>query len=313
MKTLLVALGGNALLKKGEKASISKQFENVVRVVKKLALLAKKYKLIITHGNGPQVGASLIRVEQAMGKTYSLPLQILVAETEAEIGYIIEQTLRNELRKHNINKPVASILTQVLVNKNDPAFAKPTKFIGPYYNKKQAKKLRRKGMHIKPDPRGGYRRVVASPSPLKIIEAKIIKKLTRQAIIIAAGGGGIPVYKQRNKLYGIEAVIDKDLASAVLAADVKADLFLILTDVKCVYLNFKRKTQKSLRKMNISLAKRYLKQGQFPAGSMGPKIQAALEFIRFGGDKAIITSLEHAYDALKGETGTQIYRSMLHE
>ncbi|MBU2496738.1 MAG: carbamate kinase [Nanoarchaeota archaeon] len=307
MKTLLVALGGNALLKKGEKASVERQFKNVSEVSEKIAPLAKKYKLVITHGNGPQVGASLIRVEQALGKTYSLPLEILVAETEAEIGYIIEQTLRNELRKNKICKSVGNILTQIIVNKNDSAFKHPTKFIGPFYKKPEADKLKRKKIQIKQDPRGDFRRVVASPNPVKIVESNIIKELSKHAIIIAAGGGGIPVYKKAGKLKGIEAVIDKDLASAVLASDIKASIFLILTDVKSVYLNFKKENQKAIKKMNTKLAKQYLKQEHFLDGSMKPKIQAAINFLQKNKTgKVIITSPEFLEKALKGKEGTLI-------
>lgn len=302
---ILVALGGNALLKKGERISIGKEFENVSKVMKELAELAKKHELVITHGNGPQVGAALIRVEQALGKTYALPLEILVAETEAEIGYIIEQTLRNELRKLKSKKPVVSILTEVVVDKKDKAFKNPTKFIGPYYTKKQAKRLIRKGIKIKPDPRGGYRRVVASPKPLKIVEASIIKKLIKDSVVIAAGGGGIPVYYERGKLKGIEAVIDKDLASSVLASDIHADLFLILTDVENVYLNFRSSKQKKITKMNLKEAVEYSKQGHFGEGSMFPKITAAINFLKKNNKgKVIITNPKNLKKALKGKKGT---------
>ena len=249
-----------------------------------------------------QKGKKPARLERRVRVTF-----FLVAETEAEIGYIIEQSLRNELQKMKVNKPVISILTQVLVNKDDKAFKNPTKFIGPFYNKKQAEKLKRKGMRIQPDPRGGYRRVVASPLPLKILEADVIKKIISNTIVIAAGGGGIPVYKQGDKLKGIEAVIDKDLASSVLASDIKADLFLILTDVSYVYLNFKTKAQQKLKKINLKQAEKYLRQGQFPEGSMGPKIKAAINFLKKNRkSKVIITSPDKIEKALKGKEGTLI-------
>lgn len=308
MKSILVALGGNALLKKGQKG-IAAQFRNIEKTTNKLASLAKRNVLTITHGNGPQVGNALIRVEEALGKAYSLPLQVIVAETEAEIGYILQQSLRNHLKKLGIQLPVISILTQVIVDKNDPSFKLPTKFVGPYYKLHEARKLTKKGMHIKRDPRGGYRRVVPSPRPKRIVEANSIKKFTKEAIVIAAGGGGIPVIEERGQLKGIEAVIDKDLASAVLAIDIKADLFLIITDVPCVYLNFKKKNQKALRKLTVKQAREYIEQQQFPAGSMLPKIKAAINFLeqRKQG-KVIITSPEKLDKALKGREGTLIVR-----
>ena len=308
MKTCVIALGGNALLKKGEKVTISVQYRNIENTIKKISFLVQKYNLVITHGNGPQVGNALIRVEEALGKAYALPLDVVVAETEAEIGYIIEQVLGNELKAHHSKKAVVGILTQVLVNKNDGAFQNPSKFIGPFYSKKEAENLRLKGLHVKLDPRGGYRRVVASPTPLKIVESDIIKKLGKDTIIIAAGGGGIPVYEEKGKIHGIEAVIDKDLASAVLARDVSADLFLIITDVPYVYINFKKKNQKPLKSMNVKRAMQFLKQGHFGEGSMKPKVEAAINFLSSGGKKVIITSPQNVEKALKGRSGTIIVK-----
>ena len=293
----VIALGGNVLLKRGEPLSFDTQERNVRKAVKSIKNVAKNNKIIITHGNGPQVGNIMIQVESALGKAYPVPLHVAVAESEGEIGYLLEQALYNELKK-----PVASILTQVIVNRRDPAFKKPTKPIGPYYNKRQSMILQKKGYSMK-KINGGYRRVVASPKPLRIVEAPIIKKLAFMNIIaIAAGGGGIPVFKKHG-LHGIDAVIDKDLASACLAKSIGADMLLILTDVSCVYLNYGKKDQRQLNKLTINEAKRLLAEGHFPEGSMGPKIEAAIEFAEYGG-KAIITNFSSLRAAVAGKSGT---------
>lgn len=307
MKKILIALGGNAILKKGEKPSISNQFENTEKALSHIVNIIKRNKVVITHGNGPQVGNILIRVEEALKEAYPIPLEVCVAESQGEMGYMIEQTLINLFKKHRISKPVVSILTQVLVDKKDPAFRKPTKPIGPFYTKKQGEVLKRKGLTIVEDAGRGYRRVVPSPKPIKIIEAKVIEKLLNQKIIvIAAGGGGIPVCKKYNELQGIEAVIDKDLASSCLAKTIKADTLINLTGINKVALNYGKKTQINLSKMTLKEAKKYLKQGHFPPGSMGPKIQAAIEFLTKGGKRVIITSPEKLEKALKGKDGTLI-------
>ena len=294
---IVIALGGNALLKRGEKLSIGTQEKNVRAAVKSIKNITKKHHAVVTFGNAPQVGNIMIQVESALGKAYPVPLHVAVAESEGEIGYLLVQALHNELKK-----PVVSILTQVIVDKNDAAFKNPTKPIGPYYSKKEMTILREKGYSMK-KINGGYRRVVASPKPIKIIEAPVIKKLTSMNVIaIAAGGGGIPVYKKHG-LHGIDAVIDKDLASACLAKSIGAQLLLILTDVPCAYINYGKKNQKELRKLSIKEAKKLLKEGHFPAGSMGPKIQASIEFAESGG-KAIITNFASLKKAMKGKAGT---------
>ena len=303
---IVIALGGNAIMPKGEKASIKNQFKNTEKAVENIAKLAQKSpRIVLTHGNGPQVGNILIRVEESLGKAYSIPLEVAVAESEGEIGYILGQALRNEFAKKGISKPIVSILTQVLVDKNDPMFRKPTKFVGPFYSEKQAVLLKKKGLKVKKDSNRGWRRVVPSPKPLKIVEVKIIKKLVEQkVIVIAAGGGGIPVYKSKNILKGIEAVIDKDLASACLATSIKAGSLIILTGVKKVYLNYSKKNQKPIKKMNVKQAKKFLSEGHFPEGSMGPKIRASINFLEGGGKKVLITSPKYLLKALKGKEGT---------
>ncbi len=306
MKTIVVALGGNAILKKGDKPNISKQFFNTQKALNYITGCIRNYRVVLTHGNGPQVGNILIRVEEALGKAYSLPLEICVAESEGEMGYLIQQTLRNILAKKNIRKPVVTLLTQVLIDKRDKSFKNPTKFIGPFYDEKQANLLREKGLKIKKDSNRGYRRVVPSPKPLKIVENNVIKGLLKNNIVIAAGGGGIPVYKKNNVLHGVEAVIDKDLASYVLARDVKAEYLFILTGVDNVYLNYGKRSQIPLKKIKTKDLKKYYKEGHFPEGSMGPKVEATIKFLENGGKKVIITTPKLLEKAIKGEAGTII-------
>ena len=302
MKKVVIALGGNAILKKGEESSIARQFENTKNALKPLIKVIKNNSVVISHGNGPQVGQLLLQDP-------NMPLDVLDAETEGQLGYLIQQSIYNLFRENRIKRNVVSILTQVLVNKKDSAFRNQSKFIGPFYNKKQAELLKKKGFIIKEDIGRGYRRVVASPKPLVIIEADIIRDLlSSNIIVIAAGGGGIPVNYQNNKLKGVEAVIDKDLASACLANGIKADTFIMITDVDKVYLNFKKKNQKALNKVKLNEIKRYYKEGHFPPGSMGPKIEAAINFLGNNGKKVIITNIKNIEKAINGKAGTIIER-----
>ncbi len=271
-KTAVIALGGNAILRREDKASVDAQFENVKKAAHNIAKLSKKYRLVLTHGNGPQVGNIMLRSEQS--SAYKIPLYVAVAESEGEIGYVIQQVLQNTLKE-----TVVSLLTQVLVEKKDCAFRNPTKPVGPFYTKKEAMHLAKQGMIIRKVDHG-FRRVVASPAPIKIIEASAIRELASSGfIVIAAGGGGIPVFMKSGKLQGVDAVIDKDLAAACLAKDVKADLLFLLTDVSCVYLNYGTKKQKPVKRLTAKTAQFYLNHKQFPAGSMGPKVQAAINFL----------------------------------
>ncbi len=305
-RIVVVALGGNALVKKGEQITIANQMKNVSEAMRHLIGILKDYNVIISHGNGIQVGEILIRVEEALGKAYTLPLEVCVAESEGELGYLIEHALHNVLLENHVHKPVISLLTEVIVDKNDPAFKHPTKPIGPWYNKEQAEKMQENGFNMVYEVKRGYRRVVASPTPKKVENSGIIKKLVRDAIVIAVGGGGIPVIKEGNRMKGVSAVIDKDLASACLAKDIKADLLLILTGVKNVYLNYGTNKEQPLSKLTIKQAQQYLKEGHFPEGSMGPKIQAAINFLKHGGKKVIITSPSCVEKALRGKEGTTI-------
>ncbi|RME26095.1 MAG: carbamate kinase, partial [Candidatus Zixiibacteriota bacterium] len=264
---------------------------------------------VVTHGNGPQVGNALLRVELARDKAPVLPLGVLVADTEGGMGYMIEQSLQNRLRAEGINRPVITIITQMLVDRDDPAIANPTKFVGQWYSEEEARKLMaERDWQMKPDSTRGWRRVVASPTPRKAIEAPTIKKLVAEGnIVIAAGGGGIPVYlDEKNNLEGLDAVIDKDLASAVLADEIGADSLLILTSVDQVMLNFGTPQEQALSRCTLSEIKQYQDEGHFPPGSMGPKIQAAIHFLEHGGQSVAITSFANARKALRGEAGTTI-------
>lgn len=309
---ILVALGGNALLQRGEKLSIATELANARTAIHHLAPLLKKEKLVITHGNGPQVGALLLRSELAKDAVYALPLAVCNAASEGEIGYVLEQELRNVLSRKKIRRDVAGLVSLVEVAKNDPAFRRPTKPIGPFYTKKEAAKLRKKGVAIIEDAGRGYRRVVPSPKPLRIISSAVIEKLVRSGVIvIASGGGGIPVVHTKTGWRGVDAVIDKDHASARLAHDLGVGTFLMLTDVPCVYLNYRAKNQRPLHHLTSAEAKKYLANGEFAEGSMGPKIEAAVTFLTDGNHharKAVITSLALADAALRGTAGTIISR-----
>jgi carbamate kinase len=311
-KTAVLALGGNAIIKAGEKGTITQQFANTRDSLGGIVeLIRQGYKLAITHGNGPQVG-NLLRQQEAGEKEgiAPLPLGVLNAATEGTMGYMIEQSLQNRLLLNGIPKQVITIISQVVVDKNDPSMLNPTKFIGStYYSAEQAEELRKTlGWTLKEDAGKGYRRVVPSPLPQQIIPAETIKELVQRGeIVIAAGGGGIPIYIEDNGTYeGVDAVIDKDFASALLALNIDADLFVILTGVDKVSVDYGKESQRDLDLLTVDDAKRYYGEGQFPAGSMGPKIKAAIDFLERGGKEVLITSIEKIVDAFAGKTGTRI-------
>jgi carbamate kinase len=301
--TLLVALGGNALIRKGEEGTIEQQFKNLAVPIRQIAALARSYRVIITHGNGPQVGNLLLQQESCRGVP-PLPLEILVAQTQGQIGYMIESSLDSALMDLGIHiKPLVSLISYVVVDEKDPAFCDPSKPIGPVY---QRKKDAPAGYPIKKTAKG-YRRVVVSPKPVTIIEKREIKKLIDQDfIVICCGGGGIPVIREKRAFSGVNAVIDKDLVSAKLAEEVGVDIFLIATDVGGVALNYGRPDQKFLSSVTIPEAEKYLMNGQFPAGSMGPKIQAAIQFLQSSGNRAVIASVAEIEAAVLGKAGTEI-------
>lgn len=306
-----MALGGNAILKYTDRGTAEEQFENVRRTAKYLVRMIKEgYKIIITHGNGPQIGDILIRNERCADILPPMTLDVLGAESQGMIGYMIQQAMWNELRREGLNIPVITFVTQVLVDKNDPAFGNPEKFVGPFYTHMEAEKLMdERGWILRDDAGRGFRRVVPSPKPKSIVEIDTIKRLYGEGVVvIAAGGGGIPVFeKEDGSLQGVEAVIDKDLTGERLATSIGAETFLILTNIEGVAINFRKPNQKFLKEMSIVQAREYLEQGQFERGSMKPKIEAAMKFVTNGGKKVIISLLELGEKALKGEAGTLIH------
>lgn len=309
-RTALIAIGGNSLIRAGERGTIEEQLANAHATARALAgMVHRGWRIVITHGNGPQVGAALMRSERAAGEVYTHPLDVCVATTQSEIGYLLQRAMEFELRQLDLTTPVITVLTQVRVDPADPAFANPTKPIGPFYSKKEAEeKQKRLGWNIVEDSARGYRRVVPSPEPMEVFEQHIIRKLVDDGlIVIACGGGGIPVIEyEGHRVEGSEAVIDKDRASALLAAELGVDLFVISTDARQVYLDFKKPTQRGLDRVTAGELQQYFDDGQFPPGSMGPKVESALRFLRDGGKEVIITSYEHLVDALDNRDGTHI-------
>ncbi len=309
-KTAVVALGGNAITLPDEEDTIANQFRNTRSSLDGVVELARNgYKLVLTHGNGPQVGNAILRVELARGKAPILPLGICVADTEGGMGYMIEQSLQNRFKQEKISRPVVTLITQVLVDEKDPQIQNPTKFIGQFYSEEEAQRFaRERHWVVKKDANRGWRRVVPSPIPISIINAETVKTLVNAGtIVIAAGGGGVPAYlDNRGLLEGLDAVVDKDLASAVLAREIGAEILIILTSVDKVAKNFGTERQELLDIIPVGEAERLLAEGQFPPGSMGPKIQAAINFIRNGGKEVIITSFNNTGKALKGKAGTRI-------
>jgi carbamate kinase len=310
-KKIVVALGGHAISHQFEEGNIHQQFANTRQsLVGVVDLISHGYKVLITHGNGPQVGNALIRVEESRHLIPVLPLGVIVADTEGGMGYMIEQCLLNKMHDRHIKKDIATLITQVLVDPDDPSIQNPTKFVGPFYSEAKLKEMsKRPGWILKEDSGRGWRRVVPSPIPIEIVGKRIINLLIENDIVVVtAGGGGIPVYiDKKNGWYeGFDAVIDKDLASAVLAKDVGAEELMILTAVDKVALNFRKRNQKFLDCMTVKEASKFLTDGHFPAGSMGPKIQAAINFLQNGGERVIITSSEKSLEAIQGKAGTVI-------
>lgn len=312
-KLAVIAFGGNALLRGNQSGTISEQESNTFETCSfLLELIKKKYSIVITHGNGPQVGNILLRNEAGYDnyKIPKMPLDICVADSQGGIGYMIEQQMRNVLSKHKLKRNILTLVTQVVVDRNDPAFKNPTKPIGKYFLKEEAELLSRaNNWEFREDPRKrGWRRVVASPVPVEIMNTDIIKHLISKGnIVVAVGGGGIPVmWKEPDFLEGIDAVIDKDLASARLAIDLGADELYILTDIPKVCINFQKPNQKELDKMTLRQARKYLKAGEFSPGSMAPKIQAGIQFTAATQKTTIITE---ASELLKPDAGTKIIYS----
>ena len=306
----MIALGGNALLQRGQKGSFDDQYQNIKGTVAKVAdLLERGHKIVLTHGNGPQVGATLLRHEAAKNIVPPFPLDACGAETQGFIGYMIQQALRNELKSRGIDKFVVTMITRVIVDKHDSAFQNPTKPIGPFYTKEEADKVREQKpeLVIKEDAGRGFRRVVPSPDPKIIAERLAIRALVDAGfVVVACGGGGIPIIEENGNAVGVEAVIDKDLAGQRLATLIGANIFIVLTDVNGAYVNYGKPNQEIIKEITTGKLRNYSREGQFKEGSMAPKIEAAIRFVESGGERAVIAALGELIEALDGKAGTQI-------
>jgi len=306
----IVAVGGNALIKDNQHKSVQDQFDAAVDTMAHIAdMIAEGWNVVVTHGNGPQVGFILRRSELAAHELHEVPLDYCGADTQGSIGYMFQQALYNEFRHRKMQKSAVTVVTQTIVDRNDPAFQNPSKPIGSFMDEEQAKmRMEKDGWTVVEDAGRGWRRVVPSPIPLRIVEADAINALIEKGfVVIGVGGGGIPVIETpEGKLVGVEAVIDKDFGAAILASMLKADLFLISTAVEKVAINFNKPNQQWLDQMTAAEARQYVQEGHFAKGSMLPKIQAILKYLDNGGKKALITDPAHIKDALNGKTGTWI-------
>ncbi|MGD0813143.1 MAG: carbamate kinase [Verrucomicrobiota bacterium] len=310
MKSIVIAIGGNSLIKDAQHRSVPDQYAAVMAAARDIAgLVERGFRIVMTHGNGPQVGFILLRSEHSRGLLHPVPLDSIVADTQGALGYQIQQALENEFRRRGLKNSVATVITQTLVDRHDPAFAKPDKPIGEFYTREQAEdRMRVEKWDMVEDAGRGWRRVVASPQPVRIIEAGVIKHLVKEGyVVIAAGGGGIPVVADdQGMLTGMAAVIDKDLAAAVLAGEIGASHLVISTAVERVCLNFGKPNQRSLDCITVAEARQYITEGHFAPGSMLPKVQACIQFIEQGGREALITCPEALAVALEGRGGTRV-------
>jgi carbamate kinase len=309
MKRVVIALGGNALLRRDEDDTADNMRRSARFAAERIAdIAAAGWEVVVTHGNGPQVGRILLQQEAARGQVAPMPLDICGAESQGQIGFLLQVTIGDVFFERNMERPVVTVLTLTRVRSDDPAFHNPTKPIGPYYQEEDAHRLeedQRYSMARSPD--GGWRRVVPSPEPYSIVEAPVIRRLVADGVVvIAAGGGGVPVYEDGPRLTGLEGVVDKDLAAAILARDVEASVLLILTDVDGVYRDYGTDRAELLRGLNSGEARSMLEAGAFGEGSMGPKVHAAVRFVEAGGERAVIAALEDATPALEGEAGTTV-------
>ena len=310
MKILVIAIGGNSLIKDAKHQSVPDQYAAVVETVRHVTdLLERGYRIVITHGNGPQVGFILLRSEHSRGLLHQVPLDSIVADTQGALGYQLQQALENEFRRRGLKKSVATVVTQTLVDESDIEFAKPTKPIGEFFSREQAeKRIRVEKWTMVEDSGRGWRRVVASPRPVRIIESEVVKHLVKDGyVVVAAGGGGIPVVAdEKGILSGVPAVVDKDLASAVLAKEILADLLVISTTVEKVSLDFGKPNERTIALMTVAEARQFIGEMHFEPGSMLPKVEACVQFIESGGREAIITSSKALSAALDGQTGTHV-------
>jgi carbamate kinase len=307
-KIAVLAVGGNALIKEKGKESIADQYAAASETMGYVAeMIASGWDVVVTHGNGPQVGFTLRRSEMAASELPPVPMDYAGAETQGWIGYMFQKALHNEFEKRGMQKHAATVVTQCLVDKDDPAFKKPSKPVGSFVDAQQAERLKAQGKNMVEDSGRGWREVVASPQPKEIVETAAIKKLIDSGFtVVACGGGGIPVIKEGGALKGVAAVIDKDFASSLLAKEIGAELLLISTAVEQVALHFNTPQQRSVAKMTVAEAEQYIQEGHFAAGSMLPKVQAAVRFIQNGGQRALITDPPNIGRALAGETGTWV-------
>jgi carbamate kinase len=309
VERVVVALGGNALLRRGAEDTYDEMYRAARIAAEKVAdIAAAGWEVVVTHGNGPQVGRILMQQEAAARQVNPMPLDVCGAESQGQIGYLLQVTLGDVFFERGMERPVVTILTLTRVRPNDPAFRRPTKFVGPYFTEARARKLEeQRDWVVRPDPHGGWRRVVPSPRPYSIVETPVITTLVAGGVIvIASGGGGVPVIEKGPRLIGKEGVVDKDLAAAILAKEVEASLLLILTDVTKVQRGFGSLMPEDIDRMTVAEARSLLKRKEFGAGSMGPKVEAAVEFVDSGGGRAVIADLDQATQALDGRAGTEI-------
>jgi carbamate kinase len=309
MERVVLALGGNALLRRGADDTFDEMYRSARAAAERIAdIAAEGWEVVVTHGNGPQVGRILLQQEAASGLVHPMPLDVCGAESQGQIGYLLQVTIGDVFFERGMERPVATVLTLARVRPDDPAFERPTKPVGPFYDEAEAGRLsEERGYTMAPDAHGGWRRVVPSPRPYSIVETPVVRRLVADGVIvIAAGGGGVPVIEDGPRLVGVEGVVDKDLAAAILAHEVEATTLLILTDVRAVQRGFGTDRAEELRRLSVGRARELLLAGEFPAGSMGPKVEAALDFCSNGGRRAIIGDLGDAPAALRGAAGTVI-------
>lgn len=310
--TILIALGGNALISHNQRGTYEEQLETVTATAKVIVdLIEQGYEIVLTHGNGPQVGNLLLQHAAAADQVPALPMDVCGAQSQGQIGYLFAQQLRNELLSRNNATEVTALVTQVVVDQADPAFKNPSKPVGPFYSKSEVEQLKKKGFVYKEDAGRGFRRVVPSPEPKAVVEFAAIKTLSKDQIVIATGGGGVPVIETDKGYQGVEAVIDKDKASALLASKLNVDAFVISTGVSQVALDFNTPQQKNLAELKIEDAQRYIVEGHFAPGSMLPKIEAAVQFASETGKVALITDPNNLAAALAGSTGTWVRKYFL--
>jgi carbamate kinase len=309
VERVVVALGGNALLRRGQDDTYENMYASARRAAERVVDIAEAgWEVVVTHGNGPQVGRILLQQEAARGWVHPMPLDVCGAESQGQIGYLLQVTIGDVFFERGTERPVTTVLTLTRVLPGDEAFSNPTKPVGPFYEQDEARRLAaERDWVMRPDPHGGWRRVVPSPTPYSIVEASVIRQLVAdEVVVIASGGGGVPVIDDGPRLTPVEGVVDKDLAAAILARDVMASVLLILTDVPAVMRAFGTPDERPIDRMSVGEARELLAAGEFGAGSMGPKVRAAIDFVEHGGRRAVIGDLEDAPALLKGEGGTTI-------